>query len=78
MPWLQRGTIRAVEYTRYAYFAPAVAGNNTEQAIGVLPISFNLGTVNHLPITDVWVSPFVGVRTSDNMKKFAVVFTTTF
>lgn len=78
MPWLQRGTIKAVEYTRYAYLAPAVAGNNTEQAIGLLPISFNLGTVKHLPITDVWVSPFVGVRTSDNMKKFAVVFTTTF
>lgn len=77
-PWLHRGRIRAAEYTRYAYATPAIAVNDTEQVVGVMPISFNVGTLKHVPVSDVWVSPFVGMRTTDNIKKFAVIFTTTF
>lgn len=78
IPWWKRGTARAVETTRYAYLTPTATVNNGEVTVGVSPISFNLGTVKHLPITDLWSSPYIGVSLKNNQKKFGIVFGTTF
>lgn len=78
VPWWKRGTTRAVETTRYAYLTPVVTINDTEVVVGVLPISANLGTLKHVPFTDLWVSPFAGVSSKNSTKKFGIVFTTTF
>jgi hypothetical protein len=78
VPWWKRGTTRAVETTRYAYLTPTVTLNGKETVIGILPISVNLGTVKHVPFTDLWVSPFAGISSKNSTKKFGIVFTTTF
>lgn len=78
IPWWKRGTARAVETTRYAYLTPTATLNNADITVGITPVSFNIGTVKHLPVTDLWASPYVGVSLNTNQKKFGVVFSTTF
>lgn len=78
VPWWKRGTTRAVETTRYAYLTPAMTINGEQVVLGLLPISANLGTLKHVPFTDLWVSPFVGISSKNSTKKFGLVFTTTF
>jgi hypothetical protein len=78
IPWWKRGTTRAVETTRYAYLTPAMTINGEQVVLGLLPISANIGTVKHVPFTDLWVSPFIGISSKNSTKKFGIVFTTTF
>lgn len=78
LPWLQRGTIRAAEYTRYAYLTPAVTFTSAEQTVGVAPLSVNIGTFKYMPFRDVWVAPYGGMNITTSTKRFALVFTTTF
>ncbi len=79
MPWLKRGTTEAVETTRYAYFTPIITVNNADFTAGLLPVSLNVGTLKYLPLTDLWISPYVGVSVKDaNAKRFGVIFSTTF
>jgi hypothetical protein len=79
MPWLKRGTTEAVETTRYAYFTPIITVNNADFTAGLLPVSLNVGTLTYLPLTDLWISPYVGVSVKDaNAKRFGVIFSTTF
>lgn len=77
LPWLKRGTSNAVETTRYAYLSPAVMINGKEVIAGILPISFNFGTI--LPLfSDLWASPFVGKSSQSNTGRFGIAFTATF
>lgn len=78
IPWWKRGTARAVETTRYAYLTPTATLNNADITVGMTPVSFNIGTVQHLPVTDMWASPYLGISLKTNQKKFGVVFSTTF
>lgn len=78
IPWWKRGTTRAVETTRYAYLSPTATFNNSDITVGISPISFNFGTVKHLPVTDLWSSPYIGVSLKNNQKKIGIVFGTTF
>lgn len=77
-PWWKRGTTTAVENTRYAFLTPMATFNDTEFTSGLSPVSVNLGTLRHSPVTDIWFSPYVGLSSKQGTKKFAVVFTTTF
>lgn len=78
VPWLKRGRTIAVEDTRYAFLTPAVTANAKEAVIGTFPVSINLGTIKHVPFTDVWVSPFVGISSDANKKRWGVVISATF
>lgn len=59
--WAQHGTTEAPQDTRFAIFSPAVMFTDTEKTLGLLPVSFNLGTLPRQPFTNVWLSPFVGI-----------------
>jgi hypothetical protein len=78
IPWLHRGTVRAAEYTRYAFFTPMVTVSSEEKTVGAAPLSLNLGTLKYTPFQDVWVSPYGGINPDTSTKRFALVFTTTF
>ena len=71
--WLKRGKSTATEDTRWAFASPAVFVNRATREIGVLPISFNFGTLPHSPFTNLWLSPFV-----DKHKKTGLFVTATF
>jgi hypothetical protein len=67
-PWLKRGRNRSTENTRWAFVTPTIAvplssNTPTQASIGLLPLSFNLGTVTSKKklITNLWVSPYVGL-----------------
>lgn len=78
VPWWKRGTIQTPEHTRYAYLTPVVSVNGEQIVAGVLPVSANLGTLQHSPVTDLWASPFFGISSKNATKKFGIIFTTTF
>lgn len=79
-PWLKRGRTTAPADTRWAIATPAVTFNTTSRSIGLLPVSFNLGTVPKLRsvITDIWVSPYIGTNNLQSVTHRGVVFTVTF
>lgn len=78
VPWLKHGTTRAVEDTRWSFFTPTVTFTKTERTIGVMPVSFNLGTLPRQPFSDIWISPYVGFSNSPNLSRTGFVFTVTF
>lgn len=78
LPWLKHGATRATEDTRWAFFTPALAISKTERTLGVLPVSFNLGTVKHQPFSNVWVSPFVGTTNRATINRAGFVLSVTF
>lgn len=78
VPWLKYGKTRAVEDTRWAFFTPAVAITKTERALGILPMSFNLGTIPRQPLSDIWLSPFVGTTNGASVNRAGFVLSVTF
>jgi hypothetical protein len=46
---------------------------------GLLPFSFNLGRIPHQPLTNLWVSPYLGVDVfGRSLSRVGVVFSATF
>lgn len=78
MPWLKRGSARAVEHTRYAFLTPAVSATKQDVTISVLPVSVNLGTLKYTPFTDIWASPLITVNPKTNTTRIGFAATTTF
>lgn len=78
LPWLKHGTTRATEETRWAFLTPALAVSKTERTVGLLPVSFNLGTLRHQPFSNVWVSPFIGTTTGATVNRAGFVLSVTF
>ncbi len=76
--WWKRGAARAVESTRYALLSPAITLRKNTTTVGILPISLNIGTFPHVPLTDVWVSPYIGLNLKTSQRRFGVAFTATF
>ena len=77
LPLLKRGTDTVPERSSLALLTPAVAIASDTQ-LGVLPISVNLGHVKYVPLSDVWVSPFVGVPLGKQTPQFGIAVTATF
>lgn len=77
LTWLKHGSSRAPQDTRYALLSPAVVITSTEKSYGVLPISFNLGSLPRQPFTNIWLSPYFGT-TSTTQKRFGFVLTAGF
>ena len=80
MPWLKRGTNRSTERTRWALATPVVAHDYTETSFGVLPVSLNLGTImsDKHPLTNIWISPYVGTTTGTSVNRVGGLITVTF
>lgn len=77
-PWLKRGRSTATEDTRWAFASPAIILSSQQQAVGLAPVSFNLGSLPRQPLTNLWVSPFVGTTTGTGINHKGVVFSVTF
>jgi hypothetical protein len=79
-PWLKRGNNRSTEKTRWAIATPVVAHNNTETSFGMLPVSLNLGTVmsGAHPLTNLWVSPYIGTTSGTSINRIGGLFSVTF
>jgi hypothetical protein len=77
-PWLKRGRTTATEDTRWAFLTPAVSLSNDEQAMGIAPVSFNIGSLPRQPLTNLWVSPFVGTTNGTGINQTGVVISVTF
>ena len=80
MPWLKRGTNRSTERTRWAIATPVVAYDYTETSFGVLPVSLNLGTImsEKHPLTNIWISPYIGTTTGTSINRVGGLLTVTF
>jgi hypothetical protein len=80
MPWLKRGTNRSTERTRWAIATPVVAHDYTETSFGVLPVSLNLGTImsEKHPLTNIWVSPYIGSTSGTSINRVGGVLSVTF
>ena len=80
MPWLKRGTNRSTERTRWAIATPVVTYDYTETSFGVLPVSLNLGTImsEKHPLTNVWISPYIGTTTGTSINRVGGLLTVTF
>ena len=74
LQWLKRGKSTAPEDIRFSLASPVfmVTGDKTWSA-GILPISFNLGSLPKQPFTNLWISPSVDIH-----KKLGVSITATF
>lgn len=71
--WFKHGASPAAEDVKWAFVSPAVYFNGTGVTPVLLPVSFNLGSIKHNPLTNLWVSPFL-----DKFRKVGVSFTATF
>lgn len=58
--WLKKGRTKAAEDSSFAALTPVAFISDTVKEAGVLPVSWNLGTVKFSPFKDLWVSPYVG------------------
>lgn len=56
--WLKRGKSKANEDIGFAVLSPALLLGQ-EKTLGILPFSWNLGSLPRQPFTNVWVSPFI-------------------
>jgi hypothetical protein len=77
-PWLKRGRSTATEDTRWAFATPLVSLSKAEQAIGVAPVSFNVGSLPRQPLTNLGISPFMGTSTGTGITQKGVVLSVTF
>lgn len=70
LQWLKRGKSNDPKDLQWALLTPAYA---SKLGVGVLPVSFNLGSLPKQPFTNIWVSPFVSKD-----KKLGAFLTATF
>ena len=80
MPWLKRGINRSTEKTRWAIATPVVAYDHTETSFGVLPLSLNIGAImsDKHPLTNIWISPYIGTTTGTSINRVGGLLSVTF
>lgn len=76
--WLKHGTDDSLGKTRWAVASPAVSITDTAHAIGILPVSFNVGSIRRQPFTNLWISPFVGTSGTAIIDHVGLIVSTTF
>ena len=70
--WLKRGKSTAAEDTSFAILSPTFTFGPSYE-VGILPISWNIGTVRHQPFTNLWLSPSISTD-----KRVGIVLSATF
>ena len=83
IPWLKRGTNRSTENTRWALLTPVVQIPQSRlysAGFGVLPFSVNLGTImsDKHPLTNMWISPYMGTTTGTTINRVGGILSVTF
>ena len=79
VPFFKRGRTHATEDTRYAILTPALSFRDGPPTFGILPVSFNVGTIPKTPLTNLWVSPFISITNGVTFgTKFGATLTATF
>ena len=83
MPWLKRGNNRSTENTRWALATPVVQipqSRSYGASFGMLPVSVNLGTImsGKHPLTNIWVSPYIGTTTGTTVNRVGGILSVTF
>jgi len=63
LQWFKRGKSKANEDIPVAILTPSIFLSKERKELDVLPISFNVGSTKHVPLTNIWVSPFLGKQT---------------
>ena len=76
--WLKHGTDDSLGKTRWAVASPALSITDTAHAIGILPVSFNIGSIRRQPFTNLWISPFVGTSGTAIIDHVGLIVSTTF
>lgn len=76
--WLKKGKTAANEDIRFAFLSPAVSLNAAEKTVGVLPVSFNIGSLPKQPFTNIWISPYIGTTTKTGVNRIGVFASVTF
>jgi hypothetical protein len=62
LQWLKHGRTNNPADLKYAALTPAVTFGVGPPDVGLLPVSVNVANyVRHQPLTNVWVSPYVGL-----------------
>lgn len=79
LQWLKRGKTKAPEDIGIAVLSPTFFFSQDVKEPGLLPVSLNLGRVPHQPLTNLWVSPYLGVDIfGRHLSRVGVVFSATF
>lgn len=76
--WLRRQRSTANEDATWAVLSPAVTITDTSKSIGILPVSYNLGSLPKQPFTNLWVSPYIGSSTTTRIDRLGFTLTATF
>ena len=79
VPFIKRGTDTVPERTKLSILTPALSISSNGVSVGVLPGSLNIGHSKHMPFSDLWISPYIGI-VKDNSKnnQFGIAVTATF
>lgn len=76
--WLSRGRSKAAEDKVVSLLSPVVTFGKVME-VGLLPVSYNLGSIPHNPLKDVWVSPYVGANVmQQRVSRVGLTFTSSF
>jgi hypothetical protein len=79
LQWMKRGRTHAPGDTAIAILTPVIRLSQLNPEFGILPVSWNLGTLPHQPFTNVWISPYVGISAaSQSVSRIGVALTATF
>lgn len=76
--WLTHGQDTSLRHTRWAVASPAVSLSSGDRAVGVLPVSFNIGSISRQPFSNLWVSPFVGTTGTAILDRVGLIGSATF
>ncbi len=79
LQWLKRGRSKATEDITFAALSPAFFVSQNVKEPGVLPFSVNLGAIPHQPLTNLWLSPYIGFNVaSRSLSRAGLVVSATF
>lgn len=77
--WLKRGRTKAAEDSTWAIATPVVFVARGIHELGVLPVSYNIGSIPHSPFKDLWTSPYVGWNAQQaTVSRIGFTFTASF
>jgi hypothetical protein len=79
LQWLKRGVTNAPGDVRWAVLTPVLFAAAGVKEPGLLPLSFNLGSLPYQPFSNFWLSPYIGVNpVTRGVSRLGIVFTATF
>lgn len=79
MQWLKYGRTAAAEDSTFSLLTPVGFLSQNIHEFGVLPVSFNVGSVKYVPLKDFWISPYIGASIGGrNVSRIGFALTASF